>query len=151
MFCIHCGKELPDQADFCSFCGTKIQQGQNTTFVASPIKNNKLCLVSCIILLCATIFGSLVFSILQLTVSRSLGAEAFAYTTHILNIIQCAYSLIIECTCLILSLIGTVSAIRKKEKLLSLGITVTVYCFIFIIFNVFSIVNNLNTLLILNA
>ncbi len=150
MFCANCGKELPDQADFCS-CGTKIQQKKNTCSTASPIKNNKLCLVSCIILLCATIFGTLVFSLLQLTVSRSLGAEAFARTSYILNIIKSSYGLIVQCTCLILSLIGTICATRKKENLLSLGITVMVYCFISIIFNVYSIINNINIVLLITA
>ena len=27
MFCIHCGKELPDGARFCSFCGSCFVDG----------------------------------------------------------------------------------------------------------------------------
>ena len=40
MFCSKCGKEIPDSACFCSFCGTRIGNTDQST--AQPQKNNKV-------------------------------------------------------------------------------------------------------------
>ncbi len=36
MFCIHCGKQNPDGANFCASCGSPISVGRSNTSVASP-------------------------------------------------------------------------------------------------------------------
>lgn len=40
MFCIHCGKKIPDKSEFCPFCGTPIVQETNQNISSSNQKEN---------------------------------------------------------------------------------------------------------------
>ena len=40
MFCKKCGKELPDNAVFCSNCGYSVNAVNHETAGASPVSNN---------------------------------------------------------------------------------------------------------------
>ena len=38
MFCYKCGKEIPDNSLFCSFCGSKLPMGNTVYLINPPIK-----------------------------------------------------------------------------------------------------------------
>ena len=42
-FCSHCGKELPDQAQFCMFCGASVADGRRITVFQGKIKKCPNC------------------------------------------------------------------------------------------------------------
>lgn len=57
MFCNKCGKDIPDNSEFCNFCGNKLKNVQNTE--TEPKKNNG-CLVVILVVMALLILISLI-------------------------------------------------------------------------------------------
>lgn len=55
MYCSKCGKEIPDESDFCSYCGADLQMKKDNNEEENSITENIICGIAIVVCVLAII------------------------------------------------------------------------------------------------